>query len=68
MGLIVRPEVTLAQAVEQIYAEKKVKVVSVNTVTVGSKQRRVRGHLGRTISFKKAIVTFRPGDAIDEQV
>lgn len=58
----------IAQAIEQIYAEKKVKVVSVNTVNVPSKQRRVRGHLGRTSGFKKAIVTFRPGDAIDEQV
>jgi len=55
-------------AIEQIYASKKVKVVSVNTVTVGSKQRRVRGHLGTTSAFKKAIVTFRPGDAIDEKV
>ena len=58
----------IAWAIEQIYAAKKVKVVSVNTVTIGSKQRRVRGHLGTTSAFKKAIVTFRPGDAIDEKV
>jgi large subunit ribosomal protein L23 len=58
----------IAWAVEQIYAAKKVKVVSVNTVTIGSKKRRVRGHLGTTSAFKKAIVTFRPGDAIDEKV
>ena len=58
----------IAWAIEQIYAGLKVKVVSVNTVTIGSKQRRVRGRLGMTSAYKKAIVTFRPGDVIDEQV
>jgi large subunit ribosomal protein L23 len=58
----------IAAAVEEIYADKKVKVVSVNTVNVGSKKRRVRGFAGETSGFKKAIVTLRPGDAIDEQV
>ncbi len=58
----------IAQAVELIYKDKKIKVVSVNTVNVGSKQRRVRGFLGKTAGYKKAIVTLRPGDAIDEQV
>lgn len=58
----------IAWAIEQIYADKKIKVVSVNTVNVGSKKRRVRGFLGKTVSYKKAIVTLRPGDAIDEQV
>jgi large subunit ribosomal protein L23 len=61
-----KPEI--ARAFEEIYAEKKVKVVSVNTVNVGSKQRRVRGFLGKTAGYKKAIITLRPGDAIDEQV
>jgi large subunit ribosomal protein L23 len=58
----------IKQAVEEIYAAKKVKVTSVNTVNVGSKQRRVRGFIGETAAYKKAIVTFRPGDVIDEQV
>ncbi len=58
----------IASAVEQIYAEKKVKVVAVNTVTIGPKPRRVRGFLGKTAGYKKAIVTFRPGDGIDETV
>lgn len=58
----------IKMAVEQIYAGKKVKVVSVNTVTVGSKKRRVRGFQGTTSAYKKAVVTFRPGDAIDEPV
>ncbi len=58
----------IAWALEQIYADKKIKVVSVNTVNVGSKKRRVRGFAGKTAGFKKAIVTLRAGDAIDEQV
>lgn len=58
----------IAWAIEQIYADKKVKVTSVNTVSIGPKPRRVRGFLGKTSHCKKAIVTFRPGDAIDEQV
>lgn len=55
----------IASAVEEIYKEKKVKVVKVNTVTVGSKKRRVRGFSGETAAYKKAIVTFRPGDTIE---
>lgn len=57
----------IKQAIEQIYAEKKVKVVSVNTISTPSKWRRVRGFAGKTSSLKKAVVTFRPGDAIDEK-
>lgn len=58
----------IAQAIEEIYADKKVHVLQVNTVTVKSKQRRVRGHLGMTSSGKKAIVTLQPGQTIDEPV
>jgi large subunit ribosomal protein L23 len=57
----------IKQAVEEIYAEKKVKVVSVNTITMPTKWRRVRGHIGKTARIKKAVVSFRPGDAIDEK-
>ena len=58
----------IAQAIEEIYAEKKIQVLKVNTVTVKSKQRRVRSHLGETSAGKKAIVTLAPGNTIDEQV
>ncbi len=58
----------IAWAIEQIYSEKKVKVVRVNTVTIKPKKRRVRGFLGKTAGLKKAVVTFRPGDNIEEQV
>lgn len=57
----------IKHAIEQIYAEKKIKVVSVNTISVPSKWRRVRGFVGKTARLKKAVVTLRPGDAIDEK-
>ncbi len=55
----------IADAVEEIYKERKIKVVKVNTVTVGSKKRRVRGFTGKTAGYKKAVVTLRPGDTIE---
>lgn len=58
----------IKKAVEEIYKDKNVKVVAVNTIVTGPKKRRVRGHEGYTSSYKKAVVTFRPNDVIDEQV
>ena len=55
----------IAWALEEIYRDKKIKVVDVNTINVKAKQRRVRGRLGMTKSFKKAVVTLEPGDSID---
>ena len=56
----------IARAVTEIYADRKIKVLSVNTVAVKSKPRRVRGRLGRTAAGKKAIVTLAPGNSIEE--
>ena len=58
----------IAWAIEKIYSEKKIKVVSVNTISIKPKKRRVRGFLGKTAGLKKAVVTFRPGDQLEEQV
>jgi len=58
----------IAQAVEQIYAEKNVKVTAVNTITMKPKQKRVRGRLGYKSAFKKAIVTLAKGDELKESV
>lgn len=55
----------IAAAVEEIYRERKIKVVSVNTINVKAKARRVRGRLGTKKSFKKAIVTLEKGDSLD---
>lgn len=55
----------IARAVEEIYADKKIRVVGVNTVTVKPKARRVRGRAGMKSGFKKAIVTLEAGDKIE---
>lgn len=55
----------IADAVEAIYKDKKVKVIKVNTINTKPKTRRMRGFEGKTSAFKKAVVTFRPGDSIE---
>ncbi len=58
----------IARAVEEIYAEKNIKVTSVNTINAKPKVKIVRGRLGEKSGFKKAIVTLAVGDSIDEQI
>lgn len=53
-------------AIETIYKDLNVKVVSVNTIRVKPKARRVRGRLGMTPGFKKAIVTLEPKDNLED--
>ncbi len=56
----------IAGAIEEIYKEKDVKVLKVNTITVKPKQkRRGKGRLGKTATFKKAIVTLQEGDTLE---
>lgn len=55
----------IAQAVETIYKNENIKVVSVNTINVKAKAKRVRGRAGFKSSFKKAVVTLRPDDNLD---
>jgi large subunit ribosomal protein L23 len=55
----------IAQAIEEIYKNEGIKVVAVNTLNVKAKPRRVRGRPGFKKAFKKAIVTLRPGDNLD---
>ncbi len=61
-------KIQIAKAIETIYAAKNVKVTAVNTINVKPKARRVRGHEGFRGGFKKAIVTLRKGNVIDDQV
>ena len=49
-----KPEI--AKAVEEAF---KVEVLSVNTINVKSKPRRMGVHLGKTRSWKKAVVTLK---------
>lgn len=55
----------IADAIEHIYSSKNIKVVSVNTLNVKAKPRRVRGRSGEKASFKKAIVTLQEGDSLE---
>lgn len=55
----------IANALEEIYREKSIKVVAVNTINVKAKPRRVRGRLGSKSAFKKAIVTLEKDDSLD---
>jgi len=58
----------IAGAVEEIYKDKKIKVVSVNTINTKPKARRLRGRPGMKPGFKKAVVTLEAGDSIEEKV
>ena len=55
----------IAAALEQIYKDKGLRVVKVNTLNVKPKPRRVRGRSGCTTGFKKAVVTLEIGDSLD---
>ena len=55
-------KVEIAQAIEAIF---NVKVVKVNTLNVKSKPKRVRYQVGRTRTWKKAMVTLDEGDTIE---
>lgn len=57
----------IASAIEEIYVERKVKVLSVNTLNVRPKARKVRGRAGLKSAFKKAIVTLEAGDNLEEK-
>ena len=52
----------IAEAIEQLF---KVKVVKVNTMNVKGKTKLWRGRAGRRSDVKKAIVTLAEGQSID---
>jgi large subunit ribosomal protein L23 len=62
-------KVQIRQAVEEAFADQKITVVDVNTVTVRGKTRlRSRGRTrvsGKSASWKKAIVTLASGQKIE---
>jgi large subunit ribosomal protein L23 len=55
-------KIEIRKAVEEIY---KVHVITVNTMRVKGKPKRVRYKLGHTPTWKKAVVTLKQGDTID---
>ncbi|MGI6230479.1 MAG: 50S ribosomal protein L23 [Tractidigestivibacter sp.] len=56
------PKEEIADAVEKLFG---VHVLKVNTINVHSKSKRVRYQMGKTRSWKKAIVTLAPGEQIE---
>lgn len=52
----------IKKAAEEIY---KVKVKSVNVLTVKGKKRRLRFKEGTTANWKKAVVTLKEGEKIE---
>ena len=55
-------KIEIKKAIEEIY---KVKVQDVNTSIVRGKFKRVRQELGKTSSWKKAVVTLKEGHKIE---
>ena len=52
----------IKQAIEKAF---KVTVTQVNVMTVSGKRKRVRGRMTLSPSWKKAVVTLKPGDKIE---
>jgi large subunit ribosomal protein L23 len=55
-------KIQIAKAVEELF---NVKVREVRTMQYAGKQRRVGRYTGRRSSWKKAVVTLRPGETIE---
>ena len=55
-------KIEIKNAIEEIF---KVTVVTVNTVNVHGKMKRMGRTQGMTASWKKAVVTLREGDSIE---
>jgi large subunit ribosomal protein L23 len=58
-------KIQIKRAVEEAFANKKVQVSAVNILHVTGKQRRRGRSVGMTRSWKKAVVTLRPGQRLD---
>ena len=61
----VLPQANKIQIKEAVEAVFKVKVEKVNTVKIRSKPKRLGAFLGRSRSWKKAIVTLAQGERIE---
>ena len=55
-------KIEIRKAVEDVF---KVKVLSVHTIQVHSKPKRMGRFIGRSRSWKKAVVTLLPGERIE---
>lgn len=60
----VQPSATKLQVKEAVSKLFNVKVLACTTMNVAGKVKRVRGKIGRTASWKKAIVRLAPNETI----
>jgi len=60
-------KIEIAAAVEEIYAESKIKVIAVNTINRRQQRKVFRGRVGFEQAYKKAIVTLKAGDRIEQK-
>ena len=58
-------KIQIKHAIEEAFANKKVQVSAVNILHVSGKVRRRGRSVGRTRSWKKAVVTLRAGQRLD---
>jgi large subunit ribosomal protein L23 len=58
-------KIQIKHAVEAAFAARKIEVASVNILQRRGKLRRLGRHAGMTRSWKKAVVTLRPGQRLD---
>src|SRR4051794_3101813 len=58
-------KIEIKKAVEEVFAARKINVVAVNILRQPGKMRRLGRHSGMTRSWKKAIVTLKPGQTLD---
>jgi large subunit ribosomal protein L23 len=58
-------KIQIKRAIEEAFANKKVQVAAVNILHVVGKERRRGKSVGKTRSWKKAIVTLRAGQRLD---
>jgi large subunit ribosomal protein L23 len=58
-------KIQIKRAIEQAFASKRIQVSAVNILHVTGKVRRRGRSVGMTRSWKKAIVTLRPGQRLD---
>ncbi len=54
-------------ALQEIYKSKGIKVIAVNTLNAKPKPRLFKGKFGMTKPYKKAIVTLRESDNLDQE-
>ena len=58
-------KIQIKAAVEAAFAARKIEVARVNILQRPGKLRRLGRHAGMTRSWKKAVVTLRPGQRLD---